>query len=112
MRATLGASLSQALGSHDSITASPGLTWSDRVYLEAAYGVTAAQAARDELPGYRIGAGLENVHLDLEWSSELGPRWALGTGVSLARLVGAAARSPVVERRIDASLYASLGYRL
>lgn len=106
----LGADLSYRLGAHDTLTLSPGLTLADSSFMRSTYGITAQQAQVDGLPAYRARAGVRNIGLDVNWQCELDTKFMLDTGLSLSRLAGGAARSPLIDRRDDATLYTALSY--
>ena len=106
----LGADVSYRLGSHDSLTLSPGLTLADASFMRSTYGISATQASIDGLPAYGAKAGLRDLHLDIDWNCELSTKFTLDTGVSLTRLMGSAARSPLIAQRNDAELFTALTY--
>lgn len=106
----LGADVSWRLGAHDTLTLSPGLTLANGDFMRSTYGVSARQAQVDGLPAYSARAGARNVGLDIDWGSELSTKFNLDTGLSLSRLVGSAARSPLIARRSDATLFMALSY--
>jgi len=106
----LGADVSWRLGAHDALTLSPGLTLANGDFMRTTYGVDARQARSDELPPYDAKAGVRNVGLDITWGSELSTKFTLDAGVSLTRLVGSAARSPLIVRRNEATLFSALSY--
>jgi len=108
----LGADISWRLGPHDALTLSPGLALADGVFMRTTYGVSAGQAQADGLPAYDARVGVRNVGLDIAWNSELSTKFTLDTGVSLNRLVGSAARSPLIARRSEATLFTALSYHL
>jgi outer membrane scaffolding protein for murein synthesis (MipA/OmpV family) len=106
----LGADISWRLGPHDALTLSPGLALADGAFMRSTYGIDAAQAQADGLPVHDTRAGVRNVGLDIDWNSELSTKFTLDTGVSLSRLVGSAARSPLIARRNEATFFTSLSY--
>ena len=108
----LGADVSYRLGSHDSLTLSPGLTLADSSFMRSTYGISAAQAQIDGLPTYDAKAGLRDLHLDIDWNSELSTKFTLDTGLSLSRLMGSAAHSPLIAQRDEATLFLALTYHL
>jgi outer membrane scaffolding protein for murein synthesis (MipA/OmpV family) len=108
----LGADVSYRLGAHDSLTLSPGLTLADASFMRSTYGIDAAQAQVDGLPAYDARGGLRDLHLDIDWNSELSTKFTLDAGVSLSRLMGSAARSPLIAQRDDAVLFLALTYHL
>ena len=108
----LGSDISYRLGSHDSLTLSPGITLADAGFMRSTYGISAAQARVDGLPAYDARGGLRDLHLDIDWNSELDTKFTLDAGVSLSRLMGSAARSPLIAQRDDATLFLALTYHL
>lgn len=106
----LGSDISWRLGAHDALTLSPGLTLANGDFMRTTYGVNARQAQTDGLPAYDAKAGVRNVGLDVTWGSELSTKLTLDAGVSLSRLVGSAAHSPLIARRNEATLFAALSY--
>jgi outer membrane scaffolding protein for murein synthesis (MipA/OmpV family) len=83
----------------------------DSTYLQSWYGVTPEQSARSGYAVYRPGGGLREASAQLTLRTEFDRRWAAyaGTGVSLQ--LGAAADSPLVQRRFGASVGAGLVWR-
>ena len=110
LRLKLGADVSYRLGAHDTLTLSPGLTLADGSFMRSTYGISATQAPRDGVPPYDARAGLRDLHLDVDWNCELSTKFTLDTGVSLTRLTGSAARSPLIAQRNDAELFTALTY--
>ena len=110
LRLRLGADVSYRLGAHDTLTLSPGLTLADGSFMRSTYGITAQQAQIDGLPAYDAKAGLRDLHLDVDWNSELNTKFTLDTGVSLSRLMGSAAHSPLIAQRGDVEFFTALSY--
>lgn len=106
----LGADISWRLGAHDALTLSPGLALANGALMRSTYGVSASQAKLDGLPAYDAKAGVRNLGLDIDWNSELSTKFTLDTGLSLSRLAGSAAHSPLIARRNDATLFTALSY--
>lgn len=106
----LGADVSWRLGAHDTLTLSPGLALANGDFMRSTYGVSARQAQVDGLPAYDARAGVRSVGLDIDWGSELSTKFNLDTGLSMSRLVGSAAHSPLIARRNDATLFTALSY--
>ena len=106
----LGADVAYRLGAHDTLTLSPGLTLADASFMRSTYGIDTAQASRDELPAYQARAGVRSIGLDVDWECELSTKFTLDSGVSLGRLVGSAARSPLIGERADTTFFTALTY--
>lgn len=74
----------------------PRLRIADRNYMNAYYGVTAAEAARTGLPAYRAGGGIHAVGAMTGLRYQLSPAVGVHGYAGYDRLVGDAAQSPVV----------------
>ena len=74
----------------------PRLLFSDSRYQRAFFGVTPAAAAASGLPAYRPGGGLLGVAAASSLSYQFNPRWGLFGYGRYERLVGDAAKSPIV----------------
>lgn len=111
----VGASMAYPLG--DKLRLMPGIAavWADENYMDAYFGVTAAQSA---LSRARLGtaagksrfdakAGVKNVDLTLMAMYPLTQNWMLRGGGGLRFLVGDAADSPISKR--DTAPFANLG---
>lgn len=78
------------------VSLGPRLLFSDARYQRAYFGVDAAAAAATGLPVYRPGGGLHAVALASGLSYQFSPRWGMFGFARFERLVGDAARSPIV----------------
>jgi outer membrane scaffolding protein for murein synthesis (MipA/OmpV family) len=78
------------------VSLGPRVTLSDGRYHRAYFGVTPAEAARSGLPAYRPGGGVQAVGATAGLIRSLGGRWGVYGYAKYDRLVGDAARSPVV----------------
>jgi outer membrane scaffolding protein for murein synthesis (MipA/OmpV family) len=67
-------------------------------YMQAWYGVNAAQSAASGYPEYRPGTGLKEVGVGVTWRNELSPQWATFAGASASHLLGGAADSPLTRK--------------
>lgn len=106
----LGASFSQRLSPHQSVSLSTGVTLADRNYMQSYFGVDSAQALRGHYRQYLAGAGIKDVSASINWNVELTTRYSLNTGISVSRLGSNAAASPLVEQRSTTALWSSLTY--
>lgn len=89
----------------------PGVAWGDRRYAATFFGVTAAESARSGLPRHDAGAGLVDFHLSLVARRPISERLGASAQVTLARLVGDAADSPIAETRNQATGIFSIAWR-
>ncbi len=74
----------------------PRLTVSNGRYHRAYFGVTPAESARTGLAAYRPGGGVQAVGATAGFLKQLDKRWGLYSYAKYDRLVGDAARSPLV----------------
>lgn len=81
------------------LSAELNLSFADRRYAQAFFGVTPQQSASSGYQAYAPGRGLYAVGAGLSWSFDLDQRWGLQASLGATRLVGDAADSPIVHRR-------------
>lgn len=95
-------------------SAHTGATYADDEYMDAYFGVTAAQAARSAagLNAFNAEAGIKDIHFGIGTTIALGPRWSLGLKGRYSRLLGDAADSPVIETEDQFSGSATIKYKL
>ena len=74
------------------------VTFAGDRYLQTWYGVTAEQSLRSGYPEYEPEEGMRDVAAGLTLRTEFSREWAGFVGFSASRLVGAAARSPLVKQ--------------
>ncbi len=94
------------------VTVGPGLTWSDRHYMNAFYSVTAEQSGISGLPQYQAHPGISDVYAEVVAGYELSSRWALALDVTCAWLRGDAADSPFTQARAQTTWFASILYKI
>lgn len=86
------------------------MTFADKDYSNAYFGVTAAGAAASGLPVYAASAGLTKAEIGLSARYLFSPNWGLNGRVSYGRLLGDAAKSPIVKQEGSANQFnATLG---
>ena len=92
-----------------SLAVGPSLTWGSRRYMQTVFGIDSGQSARSGRALYEPGAGASLARLAATLSYRLDEHWSLGTRMSLGRLQGDAAASPLTEQRSQNSgaLFAS-----
>lgn len=81
------------------MTAGPGVTWADEDYTDTFFGT----------PAYEAGSGWNAVRFGVGAGYRIDARWSLGSRVSISRIVGDAADSPITRDRTPygAALFAS-----
>lgn len=67
----------------------------NRAYRQSYFGISADESARGGVPAYGMGAGWQDVSLTFSSEHKFSPHWRLSGQLVLARLIGAAARSPL-----------------
>jgi outer membrane scaffolding protein for murein synthesis (MipA/OmpV family) len=70
-------------------------TWANGAWRRSYFGVSAAESAASGLPAWQPGAGWQDASLTFSAEHKLGAKWRLGGQLIVARLLGAAARSPL-----------------
>lgn len=75
----------------------PRLTFADERYQRAYFSVAPADSAPSGLPAYAANGGLQAIGLNAGFLRQLSKRWGIYTYAKYDRLVGDAARSPVVK---------------
>jgi MipA family protein len=93
---SLGADAIWRDGDRYAVTLGPRLLFSDARYQRAYFGVSPAAALASGLPAYRPGRGVHGVAVASGISTQFGERWGLFGYARAERLVGDAARSPIV----------------
>ncbi|CBJ49801.1 MipA/OmpV family protein [Ralstonia solanacearum] len=81
------------------ITASPSLHFGSRKYMQTYFGVTPQQAADSGFAPYTADGGLQAASLTVAWTHTFSRNWAVQTAVGTTRLLGNAAKSPIVQNK-------------
>lgn len=79
------------------IEAGPRLGFADQSYMQTYFGVTAAQAGTSGYAAFSPDGGFKSVGVAAKAVYELTPEWRLHFGAGYDRLIGDAARSPVLK---------------
>lgn len=74
-------------------------SYANSAWRQSYYGVSAQQAAASGLPETRLGAGWQDLGLTLSTEHRFGPHWRVDLQWIGARLLGAAAASPLTQAR-------------
>lgn len=108
-----GGEIEQPVSSNAIVTARVGTTFADDNYMDAYFGISAAQSARSlaSLSMYETSSGIKDVHVELGTRIDLTDRWQVRGGVRYGRLLGDAADSPIVESENQFSGYLGATYR-
>ena len=92
------------------VSISPSLHYGSRRYTQTFFGVTDAQAANSSFRPYSTKAGFDRASLALSWSYEISRAWSVHSIVSVSRLLGDSANSPIVQSRQSYVGLTSLNY--
>lgn len=104
-------------GDRYAVTLGPRLLFSDARYQRAYFGVSPEAALANGLPAYRPGSGLHGVALAAGAATQFDERWGLFGYARGERLVGDAAKSPIVREygsrnQLSAGLGLSYAFRI
>ena len=88
-----------------------GMTFADRKSLDNSFGIGPAEQAASGLPLYRPRAGLREVGASIGLVGEPTSHWVWLARLSLVKLVGPAADSPIVKRTFQPALLVGFAYR-
>ncbi|MCV2362509.1 MipA/OmpV family protein [Paucibacter sp. DJ1R-11] len=108
--ASLGSSLPLLASGPLELGAEASLGFGDKRYLQSYYGVTAAQAAATSFKEFHPKAGLYGADLGLTGRYKLSDSLSLMAHAGYHRVLGDAAKSPLVERKGAPTLLLGLGY--
>ena len=86
------------------VTLGAGLTWADKDYMQAYFGVTPAQSQASSFRAYTPKAGVRKFDLSVNTEYALTQDWKLQGSLLLTQLTGDAADSPLVKRKFNPSL--------
>lgn len=79
------------------LSAGPGLTWADSEYVQTFFGIDAAQSARSGRPVYEASGGLHAVRVAAGANYRIDRNWSVAGRLSVSRLRGDAAGSPITQ---------------
>ena len=99
------------LGAHHRLALDAGLTFANRRYNNAFFGVGETDSFNSANPVFDAAGGLKDVHLGARWNWAWSPSWMLTSGVQAMRLQGSARMSPLVERPNNLTVSTAIAYR-
>lgn len=108
--ASIGSSLPLLASGPLELGAEVSLGFADKRYLQSYYGVSAAQAAATSFKEFHPKAGLYGADLGLSARYKLSDSMSLMANASYHRVLGDAAKSPLVERKGAPTVLVGLGY--
>lgn len=99
-------SLSEAL----TLSSDLSTTWANSGYQRGYFGVTQRQAQQTSFAAYRPGSGFKQVTLNGALNYQWTPEIAFQAGAGIYTLLGDAAKSPIVERKVAGVAFLSASY--
>lgn len=109
----IGATVGLPFGQPDNTFGlSVGATWANGPYRQSYFGITPAMAQASGLPAWHVGGGWQDLNVGLVGEVPLNRRWTLSGQLSSARLLGAAAASPITQSRDQSTLSLTLWYSI
>lgn len=93
------------------LSAGASATWSNSDYMSTFFGVSADQAARSGYAQYDTSAGLKRVDAEVLMTYLATEHWVVRAQAGLGYLVGDAADSPIVQRKLQPNAMLMLAYR-
>lgn len=103
-----GIQQSIAAAAHHRVSVAASATWANASHTRDYFGVSSATGG---VPSYLPSSGVRDVQLAVNWNWEWSTRWMLASQLSVTRLMGDAADSPLSERRTGIGLRTGLAYR-
>jgi outer membrane protein len=96
---------------HLIVFAGPGFVWADDRYTRTFFGVDPGQSTASGLPQFDAHGGLNSARFGIGAGYRIDAHWGVGTFLSLSKLQGDAAASPITESRSQYSAGAFVSYR-
>jgi MipA family protein len=92
------------------LSISPGLSWADSKFTQTYFGVTAAQAARTGFKEFKAKGGIRSVNLGVGANYKFDSHWSANAFANYSQLQGDAGKSPLVQKKGQASLGLGAAY--
>jgi MipA family protein len=109
-RIELGAEIPWQISSNLGLSFMPNIVWADKKYNQTFFGVTAAQSARSGFAPYNAGAGLKSVGLTVGMNYKIDSNWSANAAASFNQLQGDAAKSPLVQKKLQNTFTVGVNY--
>ncbi|WP_328517728.1 MipA/OmpV family protein, partial [Ralstonia solanacearum] len=81
------------------ITVSPSVYFGSRKYMQTYFGVTPQQAANSGFAPYVAESGIQATSVSVAWRHSVSRNWTVQSAIGATRLLGDAAKSPVVQNK-------------
>jgi len=99
------------LASNLFLFAGPSVTFADGRYMQSYFGVSAAQAVNSEFRPFDAHGGVKRAGFGLTAVYQISEQWMLASDGAAQRLLGAAARSPIVESKVEFTIDLNAVYK-
>lgn len=111
--AELGGGFGFPVSKADRVRLGVNMEWANSTYNQTYFGVNTQQAfaSNGVLTPYSAGAGVKDYALTANWAHNFDKQWFSNAGLSIKRLTGSAANSPLTVRRTQPSVNFQVGYR-
>jgi outer membrane scaffolding protein for murein synthesis (MipA/OmpV family) len=103
--------LALAFGANQRLVLDAAVTFADRRYNMAFFGVGEQESSSSGNPMFEAGGGLKDARLGARWHWAWSPSWMLASSVEATRLLGSARLSPLVERPTNLTVSTAIAYR-
>ena len=91
--------------------AGPSVTLADRKHLQTSYGISPLQARQSGYPVFHADGGLEAAGFGFAATRFFTPHLLVNMNIAVSWLLGSAGRSPIVERKTQATVTLSIAHR-
>ncbi|MCX2861725.1 MipA/OmpV family protein [Paucibacter sp. PLA-PC-4] len=82
----------------------------DKKYVQAFFGVTPAQAVASKYAVYAPKSGFHSLDASVSWKYKIDSKWGVMSSLGATRLLGDAAKSPIVQRKASPTGMVMLTY--
>jgi len=93
------------------LSAGTGFTWASSAYNQTFFGIDSTQSSSSSRPAYSANGGVSSLRLSVGADYRLTPQWSLGTRLTVARLRGSAADSPITVDKTQNTFGVFAAYR-
>jgi MipA family protein len=94
-----------------SLSIAPGVSWADSKFTQTYFGVTAAQAARSGYKEFKAKGGIRSISLGVGANYKFDSNWTANAFVNYSQLQGDAGKSPLVQKKGQASVILGATYQ-
>lgn len=99
------------LAPHHRLALDAGVSFANRRYNKAFFGVGEDDSLVSGLPVFDAGGGLKDARIGARWNWAWSPSWMLTSNLQVTRLLGDARLSPLVERPTNLTVSTAIAYR-